>query len=1119
MRLMYLLVGLFALAVICSMGYIFTTGSRMAAKHAPLDDAVMEIQLQVAQAHLWFEEMISGDRTVNIDQIWELQDSADWYAQAMLKGGSSAKGVYIALDDADLRSRIRSVQAKLAEFRDITRQRYETPKDSAIGSEIDQRYDAVFAQLMTETDQVETQLHQFLRAESRRFRVVQFILIIFCAALAILVAIVFNHFIRLHIKDVQEVRSANQQLLASEQQLRASNQRLQASEQQLRAANQQLQSDEQQLRAANQQLQADEQQLRTAHQQLQADEQQLRAANQQLATSERQLHIRSKFLRNTIDSLSHPFYVIDVNDYTVKMANVATIDPKDFKEGVTCYELTHHSKRPCSDFNHPCAIEQIKETKESVILEHLHYDEDGNERIYEVHGSPIFDDEGNISQVIEYCIDVTTRKQAELALRQSEANYRAIFDTANDVIFVHDIETGAILDVNEKIFDMFGYTPDEARNLNVGDISSSKPPYTQQDAVEWIKAAADGTGQVFQWHCRHKSGRLFWVEVSLKRARIGGISRLLAIVRDVSKRVQAQKELDKEKDLAQKYLDVAGAMFVGIDTEGKVFLANKRSCEVLGYEQDEIIGKNWFDNFVPERLKKESRSVSARLLAGEWEALEYYENPVLTSAGAERIIAWHNTLLRDEKDNIVGHISSGEDITERKKAEQERRAAIQQLRAANQQLTASEQQLKAANQQLQSSEQQLRAANQQLQADEQQLRAAHQQLRASAEELQVILDSMPTAVWYKDTANRIIRANKAAAEFMGTKPEDLEGKAVHELFPKEADHYYEDDLEVIKSGKPKWDIIEQMQVPSGEKRWVHTDKVPYRDEQGNIAGVIAFVTDITERKCAEEERERLMQALEARTKELQSIVYTASHDLQTPLVTVRGFGGQLTKYCEQLTNLAKKKTTGKDVQRQIEALLKEDIPEALKFINAGADKMRLLLEGLTRLSRIGTAAIDIQPISMNKLMKGVTRAMKFQIQDKGVSVTIGELPACLGDVSQIDQVFSNLLDNALKYLKPRRKGRIDISGRIENDMSIYCVEDNGIGVASEHQEKIFEIFYRLEPTGPAGEGLGLTIVRRILDRHNGRIWAESQLGKGSCFFVSMPYAKLQESTTRKRKQK
>ncbi len=1055
-RLMHLLVGLFAAVVICTMGYIFITGSRMAAKHAPLVDAAMEIKLQVAQAHLWFEEMISGDRTVDIDQVWKLQDSAEWYAQVMLEGGSSAKGVYIALDDTDLRSQIRSVQAKLAEFRDITRQRYETPKDSAIGSEIDQRYDAVFAQLMAEADDVETQLQQVLRAESRRFRVVQSILIIFCAALAILVAAVFNRFIRRQIKDKRQILSTNQQL---------------------RAANQQLEASEQQLRASNQQLQASDQQLRAANQQLQADEQQLRAANQQLATSERQLHIRSEFLRNTIDSLSHPFYVIDANDYTVKMANIATIDPKELKEGVKCYELTHHSKRPCSDFNHPCTIEQIKATKESVILEHLHYDKEGNERIYEVHGSPIFDDEGNISQVIEYCIDVTERKQAELALRQSEANYRAIFDTANDVIFVHDIETGAILDVNEKIFEMFGYTPDEARNLNVGDISSSKSPYTQQDALEWIKKAADGIPQVFQWQCRHKNGRLFWVEVSLKRSRIGGISRILAIVRDVEKRVQAQKELDKEKNLAQKYLDVAGAMFVGVDTESKVFLANKRSCEVLGCDQDEIIGKNWFDNFIPERLRAEIKSVSARLLAGEWEALEHYENPVLTSAGDERIIAWHNTLLRDEKENIIGHISSGEDITERKEAEEERRAAIQQLQAANQQLQADEQQLKAANQQLRASEEELKSL-----------------ARFPSEDRSPVLRILADGT--------LLYANPAA-DSLTKKWGCRVGQAVPSNWRQTVTEVLANDSQQRVEYEYDGRIYAFLVVPVADA------------DYANLYG-----RDITERKHAEEERERLMQALEARTKELQSIVYTASHDLQTPLVTVRGFGGELTKYCEQLTRLAKKKTTSKDDQRQIEALLKEDIPEALKFINAGADKMRSLLEGLTRLSRIGTAAMDIQPISMNKLMKGVTQTMEYQIKDNDISVTIDKLPGCLGDVSQIDQVFSNLLDNAMKYLKPRRKGKISISGKVENDMSIYCVRDNGIGVADEHQEQIFEIFYRLDPGGPAaGEGLGLTIIRRILDRHNGRIWAESQLGKGSCFFVSLPHAKLPKSTTSKKKKK
>jgi len=111
------------------------------------------------------------------------------------------------------------------------------------------------------------------------------------------------------------------------------------------------------------------------------------------------------------------------------------------------------------------------------------------------------------------------------------------------------------------------------------------------------------------------------------------------------------------------------------------------------------------------------------------------------------------------------------------------------------------------------------------------------------------------------------------------------------------------------------------------------------------------------------------------------------------------------------------------------------------------------------------------------------------------------LPSCSGDEAQIGQVFSNLLDNALKYLDPDRKGVIRISGTRQ---LVYCVEDNGIGVKMSHQNKIFEIFHRLNPgDGTAGEGLGLAIVHRILDRHGGRIWVESKPGKGSKFFVSL----------------
>jgi two-component system cell cycle sensor histidine kinase/response regulator CckA len=187
---------------------------------------------------------------------------------------------------------------------------------------------------------------------------------------------------------------------------------------------------------------------------------------------------------------------------------------------------------------------------------------------------------GDKQFVIAVARDITEHKRAEEALRKSEANYRAIFDTANDGIFVHDAKTGAILDANRRVYQMYGYTPQEARNLTVGQLSANDPPYTQREAMERIRAAADGEPQLFEWLSRAKSGRLFWVEVNLKRAVIGGEERLLAIVRDISERKQADEErrnLEAQIQHAQK-LESLGVMAGGLAHD-----FNNLLVSVLGY--------------------------------------------------------------------------------------------------------------------------------------------------------------------------------------------------------------------------------------------------------------------------------------------------------------------------------------------------------------------------------------------------------------------------------------------------------------------------------------------------------------------------------------------------------
>jgi len=144
----------------------------------------------------------------------------------------------------------------------------------------------------------------------------------------------------------------------------------------------------------------------------------------------------------------------------------------------------------------------------------------------------------------------------------------------------------------------------------------------------------------------------------------------------------SEERLKEERDRAQSYLDVAGVIFLVIGLDQKVILINKKGCEVLGYEEKEIIGRNWFDQFLPERMRKEVKAIFSRILTDGIEDFEYFENPVLTKKGEERIIAWHNTVLRDKAGNVLASLSSGEDITERKRAEEDRERLIKELKDA-----------------------------------------------------------------------------------------------------------------------------------------------------------------------------------------------------------------------------------------------------------------------------------------------------------------------------------------------------------------------------------------------------------------------------------------------------
>ncbi|MDH4193703.1 MAG: HAMP domain-containing histidine kinase [Nitrospirota bacterium] len=244
--------------------------------------------------------------------------------------------------------------------------------------------------------------------------------------------------------------------------------------------------------------------------------------------------------------------------------------------------------------------------------------------------------------------------------------------------------------------------------------------------------------------------------------------------------------------------------------------------------------------------------------------------------------------------------------------------------------------------------------------------------------------------------------------------------------------------------------------------------------------------------------------------DMETLMHVISHDLRAPIVTIQGFCQELTMACNRLNELFEEEVLSDRVRAHLNPLVTQDIPEAVRFIRAGAENVSSVTSGILRFIRLGQMAIQWEGLDVNRLVMGIVTSMEFQLKKNGVVLHIGDLPDCMGDEVLVTQVFANLIDNAQKYLDPARPGEITISGETVNGWSVYAVADTGIGIPAEHYAHIFQVFHRLNPKQEGGQGLGLAIVRRIIDRHQGKIEVESTPGKGATFRVYLPRAVVVE---------
>jgi PAS domain S-box-containing protein len=274
--------------------------------------------------------------------------------------------------------------------------------------------------------------------------------------------------------------------------------------------------------------------------------------------------------------------------------------------------------------------------------------------------------------------DITERKRAEKALQVSEERFRQFFANGPEYCYMVSPE-GVLLDVNDSALNVLGYEKDELVGKTIKTIYAPEMlPKIKRLFAEWSKTGALRDEELI---IITKDGdrRTVLLSAADVKDKNGKVRHSVSVQRDITERKEAEEALRRERKQAQEYLDIAGAIIIALDDEGKILLINQKGCEVLEAGKDELIGKDWFTNFLPENIQAEIKGVFKSLMAGEIEGVEYHENLIITARDQEKIISWHNSILADETGKRIGILSSGEDITERKRAEEALRESEEQM--------------------------------------------------------------------------------------------------------------------------------------------------------------------------------------------------------------------------------------------------------------------------------------------------------------------------------------------------------------------------------------------------------------------------------------------------------
>lgn len=641
---------------------------------------------------------------------------------------------------------------------------------------------------------------------------------------------------------------------------------------------------------------------------------------------------------------------------------------------------------------------------------------------------------GGAEELGIFVSDITQIKRTENALKESEKKYREVADLLAEGIYESD-RSGTMSYANLKLRDSLGINENDFNNgTPVFEFIAARDRNSATERFARIVKGEDLGPQ--EYLMQRRDGTTFPALVhSLAVRREGVLVGIRGVVFEISERKRAERALTESE---RRYRELAEQLEEGvfeIDLSGIVTYANRKGLSSLGLAENDLKrGFSVFDIIVPQDLDV-ARERFAKVVRGEdIGAVEYV---MIRKDGTTFPALTHSSAI-SQADVVVGVRGVMFDISNLKRTEQA--------------------------------------------------------LRESEERFRTLLKSLHEGVWALDKEDRTTFVNPRMAEMLGYTEEEMLGKPVYSFNDEKWKKFTAEKMERRKQG-----VSEQLEGEllrkDGGRVFALFETSPILDANGNYAGSIAGVQDITDRKLAEERLKQTMAGLDRSNKELEQFAYVTSHDLREPLRMMTSFSQSLEKrYKDKLDGTAM---------------------EYIHFIVDGAARMQKLIDDILLYSRVTTRALPFESVDMNKIFQDAMANLRASVEDTKAVITHGPLPVIRADPSQMVQILQNLIANAIKFHRDEEPPVVHISAGQEGTEWIFSVKDNGIGMDPELFGRLFNLFQRLHPPDKyPGTGVGLAVTKKIVQRHEGRIWVESQPGKGSTFYFSVPLVTNREQDGR-----